>query len=85
MNEFWFSVSAATGGNNVFTYDVTELKIFSDLPNDELTQFLSKDSDYKVQGRDVIRRGSAPAQEDENQFTDANTLQTTYLIQVNSF
>ena len=61
MNEFWFSVSAATGSTNVFTYDVTELKIFSDLPNDDFTQFLRKDPDYKVQGRDVIRRGSAPS------------------------
>ena len=40
MNEFWFSVSAATGDTNVFTYDVTELKIFSDMPNEVLEEFL---------------------------------------------
>ena len=47
MNEFWFSVSAATGASNVFTYDVTELKIFSDLPNEKFAQFLENDSDFK--------------------------------------
>jgi hypothetical protein len=82
MNEFWFSVSAATGASNVFTYDVTELKIFSDLPNEKFTQFLENDSDYQVSGKDVIRKGDASSQEDDNQFTDANTLHATYLIQM---
>ena len=31
LEHFYFSVSASTGPTNVFTYDITDLKIFSDI------------------------------------------------------
>ena len=31
LQNFYFSISAATGPTNVFTYDITELKVFSDV------------------------------------------------------
>ena len=44
-----------SGAGNQFSYDIKEMKVFSDIQNPEFEKFLETAGTYAIRGKDVLR------------------------------
>ncbi len=87
LNEAYVQLSASSGEGNAFSYDIKEMKIFSDIQNPEFEKFLETAGTYAIRGKDVLRgeQVESDLSEVELELTDKQTLDMTYFIQVSHF